>query len=54
MSIITYSELRKQSPVFAREIVRKILESNDGNVSLTAKISKTTRNMIRTARDGSL
>ncbi len=33
MSIIPYDELRKQSPKFAREMVRRVLLSNDGNVS---------------------
>jgi hypothetical protein len=54
MSIITYKELRKQSPSFAREVVRKVLEEQGGNVSKTAKILKTTRNTVKRARDGKL
>jgi transposase len=54
MSIITYDELRKQSPKFAREMVRRVLLSNGGNVSKTAYLLKTTRNTVRRARDGDL
>ncbi|KYC45193.1 MAG: Bacterial regulatory protein, Fis family [Candidatus Methanofastidiosum methylothiophilum] len=54
MDIISYSELRKQSKVFAREVIRKVLNRNNGNVSKTASIMGITRNTVRRARDGSL
>ncbi|MCX7991978.1 MAG: IS481 family transposase, partial [Proteobacteria bacterium] len=47
-------ELRKRSPALGREIIRKVLDSNNGNVSLTAKILNISRNTVRRARDGDL
>lgn len=49
-----YHELRKASPEKARELVRKILQQNKGNVSKTAKILGISRNTVRRARDGPL
>ena len=49
-----YHELRKASPEKARELVRKVLEQNKGNVSKTAKILGISRNTVRRARDGPL
>lgn len=52
--MIGYHDLRKLSPEFARETVRKVLEKNSGNVSKTAKILGISRKTVRRARDGSL
>jgi hypothetical protein len=54
MSISYYHELRKASPKRARELVRKVLEKNNGNVSVTAHLLRISRNSVRRARDGSL
>jgi len=49
-----YHNLRKIQPVSARILVRKILETNNGNVSTTAKILGISRLTVRRARDGTL
>ncbi len=53
MSIL-YHELREIESSKARELVRKVLEKNSGNVSKTARILAISRNTVRRARDGSL
>ncbi len=53
MSIL-YHELREIEPSKARELVRKVLAKNNGNVSETARILGISRNTLRRARDGSL
>ena len=52
--MISYHDLRSISPEKARQIVRKVLDQNQGNVSRTAHILKTSRHTIRRARDGLL
>ena len=54
MSISYYHELRKASPRRARELVRKVLDQNNGNVSVSAQVLGISRNSVRRARDGSL
>lgn len=54
MSISYYHELRKASPRRARELVRKVLDKNNGNVSVSAQVLGISRNSVRRARDGSL
>lgn len=54
MSISYYHELREASPKRARELVRKVLEQNNGNVSKTAQVLGISRNSVRRARDGIL
>ncbi len=54
MSISYYHELREVSPKKARELVRKVLDQNNGNVSKTAKVLEISRNSVRRARDGNL
>src|ERR1700756_111638 len=54
MIISYYHELRKVSPKKARELVRKVLDQNKGNVSKTAKVLGISRNSVRRARDGNL
>ncbi len=49
MNIISYHELRKISPQKAREVVRKVFEANDQNVSKTAKILGIARATVRRA-----
>ena len=51
---ISYHELRDISKQKARQIVRKVLENNEGNVSKTARILGIARKTVRRARDGSL
>ena len=46
--------MRKVNPEKARELVRKVLAQNKGNVSKTAKILGISRNTVRRARDGPL
>lgn len=53
MSIL-YHELREIETSKARELVRKVLAKNNGNVSETARILGISRNTVRRARDGSL
>jgi hypothetical protein len=52
--IVPFHDLRKTSPGKAREIVRKVLSQNQGNVSKTAPILGTSRPTVRRARDGAL
>lgn len=52
--MITYHELRKISPEKAREVLRKVLEKQGGNVSKTARILNISRPTVRRARDGAL
>lgn len=52
--MISYHDLRTVSPEKARQIIRKVLEHTQGNVSKTARILTTSRHTIRRARDGSL
>lgn len=52
--MLTYHEIRKLSPEKAREVVRKVLTENDGNVSKAARILKIKRGTVRRARDGTL
>ncbi|GAB4440380.1 MAG: hypothetical protein OHK0040_11880 [bacterium] len=54
MVSIAYKELRNQSPKFAREIVRRVLKENGGNVSKVARILGISRHTVRRARDGEL
>src|ERR671931_55766 len=54
MIISYYHELRKVSSKRARELVRKVLDQNNGNVSKTAKVLAISRNSVRRARDGNL
>ncbi|ODN29644.1 transposase, partial [Fervidobacterium thailandense] len=49
MNIISYHELRKISPQKAREVVRKVFEANNRNVSKTAKILGIARATVRRA-----
>ncbi len=51
---ITYHELREISKEKAREVVRKVLKNNQGNVSKTAGILGIARKTVRRARDGTL
>jgi transposase-like protein len=46
--------MRKVSPEKARELVRKVLQQNNGNVSKTARILGISRNTVRRARNGPL
>ena len=52
MSISYYHELREVSAKKARELVRKVLDQNNGNISKTAKVLEISRNSVRRARDG--
>jgi hypothetical protein len=52
--MITYHELREISPEKARELVRKVLAKQRGDVSKTARILKISRPTVRRARDGML
>jgi len=52
--LITYHELRKISPSKARELVRKVLERANYNVSLASRILGISRRTVRRARDGPL
>ena len=54
MMDIGYHELREISKEKARQIVRKVLNKNEGNVSRTAQILEICRKTVRRARDGSL
>jgi transposase len=49
-----YHEKRKINPSEARELIKNILEQNNYNVSLTAKILGISRHTVRRARDGDL
>ena len=52
--MITYHELREISPEKARELVRKVLAKQGGDVSKTARILNISRPTVRRARDGAL
>ena len=52
--MLTYHEIKKESPELARKLVRKILKQNQGNVSKTALILGIHRATVRRARDGCL
>jgi transposase len=52
--IISYHDLKKISPVKARELIRKVLQRQDGNVSKTATILGISRPTVRRARNGKL
>ena len=54
MNIISYHEIRKISPEKARELVRKVFENNNKNVSKTAKILGVSRHTVRRAIYGPL
>jgi len=45
--LITYHELRKNSPSKPRELGRKVLERNSFNVSLESRIFDVSRQMMR-------
>ena len=49
-----YHEIRKIEPSKARKLIRDVLESNNGNVSKTARILNILRHTVRRARDGPL
>jgi len=49
-----YHELRRRSSEAARAMVRKVLQSNGGNVSKTARILGVSRKTVRRAREGPL
>ena len=51
---IIYHELRKIEPSKARELVRAVLERQNGNVSKTARILGISRQTVRRAKRGSL
>jgi len=50
--LITYHELREISPQKARELIRKVLAKQEGDVSKTARILHISRPTVRRARDG--
>ena len=52
--MISAHDVREVSPRKARELVRKILERNQGNVSRTARVLGICRQTVRRARDGGL
>ena len=52
--MITYHELREISPQKARELIRKVLAKQEGDVSKTARILNISRPTVRRARDGDL
>lgn len=54
MNIISYHEMRKISPEKARELIRKVFENNNKNVSRTAKILGVSRHTVRRAIYGPL
>lgn len=54
MNIIPYNELRKIFPEKARELIRKIFEANNKNVSKTARILDVSRHTVRRAVYGPL
>jgi putative transposase len=47
-----YHEARKISPEKARELIRKVLKGQGGNVTQTARILEISRATVRRARDG--
>lgn len=52
--MLNYHEIRALSPEKAREVIRKVLKQNGGNVSETARILHVQRRTVRRARDGTL
>ena len=52
--MINYQEIREIAPEKAREIVRKVLKQQKGNVSATARILEVERKTVRRSRDGPL
>jgi transposase len=52
--MITYHELREISPEKARELLRKVLATQGGDVSKAARILNISRPTVRRARDGTL
>ena len=52
--MITYHELREISPSKARELLRKVLAKQGGDVSKTALMLSISRPTVRRARDGEL
>jgi len=52
--MITYHELREISPQKARELIRRVLAKQEGDVSKTARILSISRPTVRRARDGDL
>lgn len=52
--MLNYQEIREISPEKAREVVKKVLKEQKGNVSATARILKIKRKTVRRARDGTL
>lgn len=54
MNIIIYHELRKISPEKAREVVRKVYEQNNCNISKTAKILCISTHTVHRAINGPL
>ncbi|TAN44844.1 MAG: hypothetical protein EPN22_05105 [Nitrospirae bacterium] len=52
--MITYHEIREISPEKARELIRKVLAKQGGDVSKTARILNISRPTVRRARDGEL
>ncbi len=54
MNTITYHELRKISPEKTREVVRKVYEQNNCNISKTAKILCISTHTVHRAINGPL
>jgi putative transposase len=52
--MISYHDVREVSSCKARELVRKVLVRNHGNVSHTARVLGISRQTVRRARDGGL
>ena len=52
--MISYHDVREVSPCKARELVRKVLVRNHGNVSEVARVLGISRHTVRRARDGGL
>lgn len=52
--MISYHDVRDVSSHKARELVRKVLARNGGNVSHTARVLSISRQTVRRARDGGL
>ncbi len=52
--MLTYHELRKESPEIARKLVRKVLLKNGGNISKAASLLGIQRKTVCRARDGTL
>jgi len=54
MNTITYHELREISPEKTREVVRKVYEQNNCNISKTAKIPCISTHTVHRAINGPL